>query len=169
MLCFLLACSLHMDRNVVVSNENDYSGSGVILSTGLVLTNAHLVGEEVYVGDEQATVVKIDRVLDLALLKVETRRFGKLKFGKAKLGKAVYYVGNPGPLTNAVSRGFVVFADEEHIFTDTLPIPGMSGGGLYNRWGHLIGLDEGYVATKVGVHLAIHIPAAVVRKFLEGT
>lgn len=169
MLCFLLACALQVNRNVVVSNSDEMSGSGVVLETGLVLTNYHMLGEETYVNDMLAEVLKYDKDLDLALLKVKTDHFKKVHFGKAKQGKAVYYVGNPGPFTGVVSRGFVILRDKDHIFTDTLPIPGMSGGGLYNRWGHLIGLDEGYYIDQVGVHVAIHVPAEVIRKFLEGT
>ncbi len=169
MLCILfLVCSLQVERNVVVSNSEDVSGSGVVLETGLVLTNAHLVGMETYVGDNVVQVLKVDTEHDLALLKVATKHFGKVKFAKVKQGQAVYYVGNPGQFTGVVSRGFVILLDKEHLFTDTLPIPGMSGGGLYDSRNRLVGLDEGYIITSVGVHIAVHIQIEVIRDFLKG-
>lgn len=169
MLCFLLACSLHMDRNVVVSNNYDWSGSGVILETGLVLTNQHLLGDKTYVGDNLALVVKADKELDLALLRVKTGHFRRLKFSHAHLGEPIWYVGNPGQLTDALSKGWVVKILPEHFITNTLPIPGMSGGAVYNKHG-LVGLNEGYIVDPmVGVHMAIHISSEAIRKFLEGT
>lgn len=167
MLCFLLVCSLHMERNVTVTNDWDMSGSGVVLQTGLVLTNYHMLGDHTYVNDEVSEVVKADEKLDLALLKVKTAKFSRLKFGKVKQGQAVHYTGNPGPLSNAVSRGWVVAFKDEYIITDTLPIPGMSGGALWDEHGHLAGLNVGYFVDVVGVHLAIHIPAEAVKRFLD--
>lgn len=169
MLCaLLLVCSLQVERNVVVSNIDGMSGSGVILETGLVLTNAHLVGDEVYVGDSVAKVLKVDYDIDLALLKVETKPFKKLKFGKVKQGQAVHYVGNPGRHYNVVSKGYVVLLKEGYVLTNTLPIPGMSGGGLY-RNGKLVGLNVGYEQYPlVGVHIAVHVGLKAIKTFLEG-
>lgn len=166
MLCFLLACSLHVERNVVVENDTGYAGSGVVLQTGLVLTNAHLIGDETYVDNKLAQVVKYDEKLDLALLRVKTGQFKKVRFGHIKTGQPVHYVGNPGPFHNLVSRGYVLVQDEKHIITDTLPMGGMSGGGLWDEKGHLVGLDEGYYVLN-GAMVAIQIPADVIRRFLQ--
>lgn len=169
MLCFLLACALQVDRNVIVSSEV-MSGSGVILETGLVLTNAHLLHGDVTVDDEPAEVVKIDKDHDLALLKVKTKKFKRVKFAEPKRGNPVYYVGNPSDHNHAVSRGHVVYVDEHHTVTDTLPIPGMSGGGLYDKKNRLIGLNTGFeISERVGVHLAVHVPIKVIRDFLRGS
>lgn len=168
-LCLFLSCSVMdkaVSRNVAVETE-DYIGAGVILETGLVLTNFHLLGTETYVNGKLAEVLKVDKVKDLALLKVATPQRNKVKFSVAHRGESIFYVGNPSGHLNSVSQGHVVYMDSNETITDTLPVGGMSGGGLYNRKGELVGIDEGFEGnTQYGFHLTVHIPIQVVREFL---
>lgn len=158
-----------LKRNVVVATTT-IGGSGVIIQTGWVLTNLHLANilNDIWVDDLPAELIAFDKAHDLALLKTVTGKFKRLRVDNPKQGSRIFYVGNPGMHLNSISYGHVVYMDSIHTVTDTLPLSGMSGGGLYNEDGHLVGLNVGGEGDpRFGVHMAVHAPAAVIRKFLK--
>lgn len=172
-LCLWLLCHSPMqkayDRNVAVENAVGRA-SGVILETNLVLTNAHVVETivDLKVGKETAVVLLVDPLHDLALLRTKTAHFKKLKFGKSKLADVVFYIGNPIGHFGSIAQGHLVWQDTEHLVTDTMHGPGMSGGGLYNSRGQLIGLNEGMEGQNGFGYLdSIHIPSEVIKVFLK--
>lgn len=174
-LCLVLCLSCSpfpkaTERNVVVSSESS-SGSGVVVMTNRVLTNYHLVdkeGEEVTVDNRVAQVIAVDKAADLALIVTVTKSFKKLRLRRPEVGQAVFYVANPTGHVGTLSQGHVLYKDHKHTLTDTIPLPGMSGGGLYNKRGELVGLNvamEGHPSS--GRHMAAHIPIEVVERFLK--
>ena len=139
-------------------------GSGVIVSKeGHIVTNWHVVegatdgifvtlsGEE---GARHATLVDKDDQIDIALLRVESRRRGEeftaLRFGdsdKVKRGHLVLAMGSPFNLRDTVTNGMI--SHRERRVSDTLTAylqmtciinPGNSGGPLVNLEGDIIGL-----------------------------
>lgn len=157
-------------RNVLVTNEVSM-GSGVIVKTGLVLTNNHILvmGLNTRVNGKLAELLARNTQWDLALLKVETVKVPDLRFDtKPLLLKQVFYVANPHGHFGLVSPGHILFADEDHICTNTLGMKGFSGGGLYNLYGELVGLNVGMEGEDgIGYNLPVHIPAARIKKFME--
>jgi serine protease Do len=168
------------------------TGSGVIVSEdGYIMTNAHVVdgartiriringvsGKGISTFD--AVLTGIDRLLDLALLKIETTGLQALPFGNAnevKQGELVMAFGSPLGMDNSVSMGIVSAAarqltdDDPRIYIQTdAPInPGNSGGPLVNTEGHLIGINT-FIFSKSGGSegIGFAVPSNVIRYVFE--
>ena len=156
------------------------AGSGVVVGSGVVLTNAHNIrGEEVEVTfadgrTAKASVAGADIDRDLAVLQVPTDGVTPLvSYGEdaPKLGKAVFAVSNPAGKGVRVSLGFVSGVQRSFrgprgrrisgAIEHTAPLlPGSSGGPLVDGDGKIIGLNtnrlgEGYyLAIQAGPDLA---------------
>jgi len=118
------------------------TGSGVVVSEdGYIMTNAHVVdGARTIriringvsgkgISTFEAVLVGIDRILDLALLKIETSGLQALPFGNAnevKQGELVMAFGSPLGMDNSVSMGIVSAAAEpprRYTVVEPLPSP----------------------------------------------
>jgi len=156
-----------LSRNVVITDAEG-SGSGVIVKTNWVLTNAHVVANDIKVNNQMCKVMAKNEVLDLALVMTNTAEFPMVKFGSVKAGDEVFYVGNPGGHVNLISKGHVLYLDFSHVTTNTMPIGGMSGGGLYNKRGQLVGLNVGMEGlVRAFTPMSVHIPVWVIEAFLK--
>jgi S1-C subfamily serine protease len=138
-------------------------GSGFILDkSGHILTNYHVVeganrGIEVMLYDKHrypATVVGVDKVHDLALLKIDAPNLQPVTLADSSqlnVGQKVYAIGNPFGLSGTMTRGIISSirsirnADgapiEDAIQTDAAINPGNSGGPLLNSSGEVIGIN----------------------------
>ena len=137
-------------------------GSGALVSKeGHVLTNFHVVANARQIQittDEHKTfaaeVVGVDQPLDLALLRIISNRkdFPALSFANSdnvKVGQIVFAVGNPLGFSGTVTQGIISATQRwtqdsnmEFLQTDTVIIPGNSGGPLVNIRGEIIGINE---------------------------
>ncbi|MGI8671393.1 MAG: S1C family serine protease [Luteitalea sp.] len=137
------------------------AGSGVVIGRdGLILTNAHVVGNAgrltVILSDRRerdAELIGLDPYTDLALLRIQERNLQPLAWGdsgRLRVADWVMAVGNPYQLGETVTLGIVsalgrtnaqVSAVAEYIQTDAAINPGNSGGALVNRRGELIGIN----------------------------
>ena len=140
-------------------------GSGFILNKdGLILTNNHVIGNaqpgnvEVRLFDNKhrypATVVRVDRAHDLALLKINAPNLVPVTLAETSnglmVGQRVYAIGNPFGLSGTMTRGIIsairdVRGPENNpivgaIQTDASVNPGNSGGPLLNSRGEVIGI-----------------------------
>jgi len=157
------------------------TGSGFIYQAdGLLLTNAHVVEktERVTVGMQdgrrvQGTVVGLDRLTDLAVVKLA----GGGPWPVAPLGNSdtlevgewAIAVGNPFGLDNTVTMGIISNLNRnasklgitdkrlDLIQTDAAINPGNSGGPLLNAEGEVIGINT-LVRTGPGAGLGFAIP-----------
>jgi len=155
-------------RNVVVQTTDRF-GSGIIIETGKVLTVFHNVEWGFpMVNGVSAEVVKFNETLDLILLSVPTVKVSKIRMDtRPYWSQPVFYVANPLGHVGFLSLGHIAFVSE-WIETNTLPIPGMSGGGLYNTRGELIGMNARVEGDATwGYHIALHIKANTIKEFLE--
>ncbi len=146
-------------------------GSGVIISSdGYVVTNNHVVGENVSeitiaLPDKRAIkgrVVGVDPTTDIALLKINVRGLPVVPWGDSnqlKVGEWVLAIGSPYQLNQTVTAGIVSavgrsglgFADyEDFIQTDAAINRGNSGGALINARGELIGINTGLFTESGG-------------------
>jgi serine protease Do len=161
-------------------------GSGcVITSSGLVITNEHVVRRASNVklslntGETfDAVVLAADPAADLALLRAQTSKpLQAMPMGVSSdlmLGEPVVAVGNPFGFENSVTSGIVSALNREiaigdgddavHytglIQTSALINPGNSGGPLVNILGELIGINSAIVEGAQGVGFAIPIDRA---------
>src|ERR1700722_3148427 len=128
-------------------------GSGVVISAdGYVITNNHVVGENVReitvaMSDKRAIkgkVIGVDPTTDIALLKINVKGLPVVAWGDSnqlKVGEWVLAIGSPYQLNQTVTAGIVSavgrtglgFADyEDFIQTDAAINRGNSGGALIN-------------------------------------
>lgn len=168
-------------------------GTGFLVSSsGLIVTNRHVVVSRdaqhtVFLPDDRkfdATVLDIDPVNDLALMKIEGEGFPFLELetnDDHRIGQTVIAIGNAlGRFDNTVTRGILsaVGRDiearnfttggieqlEEVLQTDAAINSGNSGGPLINLDGHVIGVNTAVEQDAQGLGFAI--PASEVRNIL---
>ncbi len=178
------------------SNESDLEatgGSGFVVSPdGLILTNKHVVSDEleyfVTLTDErkfEAHIIAKDPTGDLAIIRVEAKNLPTAPLGSAKhlsLGESVIAIGNAyGQFTNTASAGIVSglsrslmaqlddAGNAEELFgliqTDAAINPGNSGGPLINTEGEVVGIN---VAMIIGAqNLSFAVPIDIAKKDLD--
>jgi serine protease Do len=152
-------------------------GAGAIMdSNGYILTNAHVVEHarslSVLVPDASsrsdepdgsrgeppatalpASIVGMDTVSDIAVIKVERKGLMALKFGNSDLthpGELVLAFGSPLGLQDSVSLGVISAVNRQldpnspmvYLQTDAAINPGNSGGPLVDMQGDLIGINS---------------------------
>lgn len=144
---------------VVVVSTADGWGSGFLASAqGVVVTNAHVVGDsqsvKVSLSDGrtyQSGAIFKDVEKDLALVKLPGDAFPFLKLADTPpgIGADVVAIGSPGlggvALTDTVTKGIVSairqIGNETWIQTDAAINHGNSGGPLLNNHGEVVGVN----------------------------
>ncbi len=160
------------------------AGSAVALTPdGYLLTSAHVVagpgrgGRAAFVdGRELAfSVIGVDRLSDLAVLRVEGNGLSAAVLGEAetlRVGQLVVAIGNPHGFAGSVTAGVVsalgrslparagrtVRFIDNVIQTDAALNPGNSGGALVDSAARVIGVNT--AVAGVGLGLAVPINAA---------
>ncbi|MGE3843089.1 MAG: S1C family serine protease [Vicinamibacterales bacterium] len=154
-------------------------GSGVVIDApGWILTNAHVVegSEAIHFrtadGDDgDATIVGVDRDLDIALLQAHgTPALRPIPLGDSdavNVGDWVVAIGSPFGLHHTVTAGIVSAKARgiddsgfDLLQTDVAINPGSSGGALLNLNGSLIGVTTAIVSAageNIGLNFAIPI------------
>ncbi len=160
-------------------------GSGFIIdSSGIVLTNAHVVNDAdtvtVTLKDGrtfEGTVQGVDEVSDLAVVKLKAVKeaLPVVSLGNSdqiQVGDWAIAVGNPVGLDNTVTLGIISTLHRtsaevgipnkrlEFIQTDAAINPGNSGGPLLNETGEVIGINTAIRADAMGIGFAIPINKA---------
>uniref|UniRef100_A0A4W4GZT7 HtrA serine peptidase 3 n=1 Tax=Electrophorus electricus TaxID=8005 RepID=A0A4W4GZT7_ELEEL len=184
-------------RNKHVYNQTNMAslifGSGfVILDTGLIVTNAHVVSSTTSVSGQQqlkvqmhdgnvyeATIKDIDKKSDIATIKINPqKKLPVLLLGHStdlRPGEFVVAIGSPFALQNTVTTGIVSTAqrdgkelglrdsDMDYIQTDAIINYGNSGGPLVNLDGEVIGINT----LKVAAGISFAIPSDRITRFLN--
>ena len=166
LMLFVSSCSINLEakkKEVVRIEVIGFGGSGhgsgfYISSDGLIATNYHVVkgGFIIQVVDYTgkripALVIKVDKVNDLAILKINVKNhtFSSLDDSKVHLGEDVYVIGFPGRLEMVVNKGIISDTRANGFLTNDLLIhdgavnPGASGSPLYNDKGNVIAINCG--------------------------
>lgn len=145
----------------VVTESGKSIGSAVIVTTGCVLTCFHTISVDngISINGIEADIIAVDPKHDLALLSVPTKERKTISLANACLGETVFSVGNPHGFSGALLFGRVCFLDENRVFTDQHGAPGISGAGLFNLEGELVGVVGSVIGTKnCGNWFTIAIP-----------
>ncbi len=174
-------------------------GSGIVYdASGLILTNAHVLGEadtvRVQFADgtrAQGVVVGAASAIDVGLVRVDTDfSLTPAVFADrstVEVGQLAVAVGSPFGLQQSVTSGIVSAVGRavregtgdsafvEMIQTDAPINPGNSGGALANRSGHVIGMNtliqtDGRVSGNIGLGFAIpsDIALNIAERILKG-
>jgi S1-C subfamily serine protease len=153
----------------------DAYGSGVCISSdGVILTNAHVVGEETVVEVEDSKGSYLGRVIkrcterDVALIRSSGRAFvvAEVADDGPAVGDDLYVSGAPwntenkSMLTRGVVSKLAGFEGLPYIFTDAAVAPGNSGGPVFNALGKLVGITVAGQLTPKGelTHIGLVIP-----------
>jgi len=143
---------------VAVMTENSVGSGFIITSDGYIVTNYHVVqtGDalNVLTYDQKAIpaeIIGIDRLRDLALLKINGN-YPFLKLANSdnlQVGRKVIAIGNPLGLSFTVTEGIISALHregpngiEEYIQTDVSLNPGNSGGPLLDTSGDIVGINN---------------------------
>jgi serine protease Do len=160
-------------KSVVGIGQRWGAGTGIVLSQGRVLTNAHNVrGDRVTVTfangrNAEGGVAGLDVDGDLAVIDVDTAGIPALPWASntpAEIGMAVFALANPGGRGLRVTFGFVSGIERTfrgprgHRITGSLEhtaplLPGSSGGPVLNAAGQVIGINTNRLGE--GFYLAI--------------
>jgi Flp pilus assembly protein TadD len=144
-------------------------GSGVVLPSGEVVTNYHVVEKGVTLRvaakgrSALALIVGQDPDRDLALLFVVGLDASPAQLGRTeglKVGQRVFAVGAPYGLELSISEGIVsqLRGKKPPIIQTTAAIsPGSSGGGLFNEQGQLVGITSFYLKGGQGLNFAVPV------------
>lgn len=169
------------------------AGSGVIIDTkGYILTCNHVVEGSSKItitlkdGTElDAKIVGTDPDNDLAVLKVNATNLTAATYGNSEelsVGDLAVAIGNPlGELGGTASQGIISALDRELtvenktltlLQTDASINPGNSGGGLFDQYGHLIGIvvakSSGSDIEGLGFAIPINTAAEIAKNLIEG-
>jgi S1-C subfamily serine protease len=165
---------------VMVLARHRLPSSGVVFGNGLVLTADHTIEREegIQIGladgsQVAATLAGRDRGSDLAVLRLSSAAGVRAAVvpaqepgqpGGARVGHLVLAAGRPSEEGIQASLGMITAIGgglrtghgavlERYLVTDTVPLPGASGGPLVNLAGEVIGINSSGLAR--GASLAI--------------
>ena len=162
-------------------------GSGFVIdASGYIVTNQHVIAEanEIKVKFQNETELKAklvgsDKLTDLALLKVESKKpLEFVKFAdsdKARVGHSVIAIGNPFGLGGTVTTGIISAFNRDinsgpydsFIQTDASINKGNSGGPLFNLNGEVVGINSAIFSPTGGsVGIGFSIPANLAKPIL---
>jgi putative serine protease PepD len=165
----------------VLSTGRSGTGSGFAIGGGLVLTNAHVVGDSRTVSVRtaadrrmSATVLGTDADTDVAVLRLPAdAQLPALPLGDSdtlQAGDPVVAFGSPFGLSGTVTSGIVSAVDRQTrigsaIQTDAAINPGNSGGPLVDAAGRVVGINT-MIATSggggnIGIGFAVPIDVAM--------
>ena len=174
-----------VEPSVVTIAHDEGTGSGVVWSgDGVVVTNAHVVGDvrevEVAFFDGKRADGRVratDPDTDLAVVDVERRDLQPATFQKTlpAVGELAVAMGSPLGFQNTITAGIISglhreipgSADQgirslvDLIQTDAAISPGNSGGALVNARGEVVGVNVAYIPPEQGaVAIGFAIPGA---------
>lgn len=176
--------------SVVTLQLDEGLGSGVVLRSDVVVTNAHVVGDQrsvtiVYADGVRTpgTVLATDTVTDLAVVRTQRDDLPvpEYRTDLPRPGEVALAIGSPLGFENSVSAGIVSGLHRDIpgsatttsslvdlIQTDASISPGNSGGALFDEQGRVIGINEAYIPPSAGaVSLGFAIPSATVLDVAE--
>lgn len=154
--------------SVFVVHTSGGVGSGFAIDEKLIITNAHVVGENknvriiCYNGDKiSGTVVKCDAEKDLALISVESKlKPIEISDKKAKIGQEVYAIGAPKDMPFTMTKGIISALNRKidgnsYIQIDASVNSGNSGGPLLSEEGKFLGVITLKAVDAEGIGFAI--------------
>jgi S1-C subfamily serine protease len=159
------------------------AGSAIVLTPdGFLLTSAHVVtgpgrsGRASFVDGRELRfrVIGVDRLSDLAVLRVEGSDLAPATLGEAerlRVGQLVVAIGNPNGFAGSVTAGVVSALGrslparagrtmryiDNVIQTDAALNPGNSGGALVDSQGRVVGINTAVAGVGLGLAVPINL------------
>ena len=168
---------------VTIENDEGFGSGSIISADGYILTSYHVISGEKTVmirhGNSEkikASVERVNKDYDLALLKISGEEFTALRFGnsdKADVGDEVYAAGTPlekalkQTVTRGIISGFREWNGVNFIQTDVTINSGNSGGPMLNSKGEIIGITTMKLVGKGIEGIGFGIPSNVAVEMLN--
>ncbi|MDA9121406.1 trypsin-like peptidase domain-containing protein, partial [Flavobacteriales bacterium] len=171
---------------ITVVTKNGHGSGCIITPDGYIITNAHVVKDDTtglmaIMGNDvkkriPLKLVRINKPVDLALLKLDTSGLRPLKFATAdqiETGSDAYAIGTPADidLGQTVTRGIISgkrkFGGHQLIQTDVAISPGNSGGALIRPDGIVMGIVTSAMDGKEINDIGFAIPAPIIESALK--
>lgn len=169
---------------VRVQNGRHGHGAGVVWGAdGLIMTNAHVIRRDDPMvelptrGRVRGQVLAVDRELDLALIRIETRGLRSVPRGDSRglrTGDWVAALGHPWGVQGGVTSGTVIGMgrdweemprDRRELILVSLHLrPGHSGGPLVDSDGLMVGINTMAAGPDVGIAVPVHVAEGFVHK-----
>ncbi|WP_199177989.1 S1C family serine protease [Mycobacterium hubeiense] len=176
--------------SVVTVQTDTGVGSGVVLRSDVIVTNAHVVGQQrdvtIVFADgvrSPGEVVGTDKVTDVAVVRTERTNLPvpPYRTDLPKPGERAVAIGSPLGFQNSVTAGIISGLHRDIpgsaastpslvdlIQTDASISPGNSGGALLDAQGRVVGINEAYIPPVAGaVSIGFAIPSATVLDVAE--
>ncbi len=181
----LAALAERVQRSLVeVHNGRRGHGAGTVWqSRGLIITNAHVIGQgRVAVSlpdgrDLPARVLARDDRRDLAALAIDAGELPPIELGDSRTlrpGQWVMAIGHPWGVAGAATAGIVIgsgmplsegpLPGPEAIIASLHLRPGHSGGPLVDTEGRLVGINVMMHGPDVGVAIPVHVAKRFLRE-----
>ena len=166
------AATIYKDniRGVFTIRSEDALGSGFTFASGLIATNAHVVGNSSTVQVEQqdgtkfsATVIQKDVERDFAVLRPDGIRpfttLIPLSLGSTPaIGESIVVIGSPGGLKGTVTTGIVSQIYPDGMIQLNVSVnPGNSGGPVFDLQGRVFGIATLKYTRGDGIGFAIPV------------
>jgi len=169
------------------NRQKEAHGSGFIISKdGYVVTNAHVIDDSENVTVEledsrelKAKVIGVDKLSDIALLKIEATDLPMVALGdsdKLDVGQWVVAIGTPFGLDYTATQGIVSALSRSlprdtyvpFIQTDAAINPGNSGGPLFDLDGQVVGVNS-QIYSRSGGYMGVSfaIPSNIVKNVTD--
>lgn len=157
-----------LKENVVTVYTNKFQGSGVILSPdGYIATNFHVIegAQDIWISFsnglkyiDDVYIAGYDSPMDIAILKINSESSSYAQIADSNTlseGDEVILIGSPLGISNTVTKGNIIFSDENEISSSAKIDHGSSGGGMFNKYGEIVGVTSAFLQN--GTSLAIPI------------
>jgi S1-C subfamily serine protease len=179
---------LYMNGYLEPVTVTEKTGSGVLISDkGEIVTNFHVIQDssklEVVSSSGVSHAAKVlvgDSSIDLALIKAPTMAGTTpvpiRKKSPVTVGQKIFVLASPFGIINSYTEGrvsglhrsFGFTKYEDSIQTDASINPGASGGGVYSKEKHLVGIASGIISSDQGFQgIGVVIPFYIVRAFIR--
>ena len=169
------------------------TGSGFFVSGNVIATNYHVVrnAEQIRVilningefEEFNAKILATDKTNDLALISIKDKKFKPLKpvpydivTGTSDVGSSIFTMGYPlsdvlgeeVKVTDGIINSKTGFQGDITSYQISAPIqPGSSGGALFDKKGHLIGITNAGINTTVAENVGYAIKSTYLLNLIE--
>lgn len=156
--------------------------SGIVIATGKVLTAKHCQGVKMTVNGHEAHLIAADGSDDLLLLGVDSPVFSRVQVGSLyDVGDKIFTVATISDIASVYSQGnvmklpFMIEQTPIRAMISVFSAPGISGGGVYDTKGQLIGVIVQYRlapfrgqdgGTQVMISNGLMVSGAEIARFL---
>jgi len=153
------------------AKRNINQGSAVAIGERDLITNCHVIKDKALIfllregSARAATLTRADNESDLCTLSVVGAALAPVAqirtFASLAVGEHVYTIGSPKGLENTLGDGIVAGLRKRgalKLVQITAPISqGSSGGGLFDRFGNLVGITSFFLSEAQSINFAVSI------------